>query len=361
MACYHPLKGWLIGTTCNGKPNYKVTSYETEYVYFDRPDHFVAVARPPWVSSLEFESRKLVDRLSGYGMVEDFIEIPCGHCIGCRLDYSRTWANRCMLELQYHKSAWFVTLTYDDVHLPHGMYVDDDGNLCQSDSLYARDLQLFLKKLRRRCEPATLRFYGCGEYGSQSARPHYHVIIYGLELHDLQLYKRQNGYQYYTSEFLSDVWRDDDGDGEPRGFVVVGEVSWETCAYVARYVTKKLGGQLKEVYDKYDIEPEFCRMSRRPGIAAQYYEEHKDYIYEFDQINIKTAHGGKSFKPPRYFDTKFDLEYPEQFAEIKERRRKAAELITAAKIGQTDLNYLDMLGVAERYKIQAARKLVRDL
>ena len=111
----------------------------------------------------------------------EYISIPCGKCIGCRLDYSRTWADRCMLESQYHKNNWFLTLTYDNDHLPE----QRPGSPVHS--LQKRDMQLFMKRLRKRFPNDKIRFFGCGEYGSKSCRPHYHLLLFGVPFEDLVL------------------------------------------------------------------------------------------------------------------------------------------------------------------------------
>ena len=138
---------------------------------------------------------------------KEILQVPCGQCIGCRIDRSRQWANRCMLELQYHDSAYFVTLTYDDLHVPKAYYPDPDtGEAHQSLTLCKRDFQLWMKRLRKRFSDDKIRFFACGEYGGSTHRPHYHAIVFGLHLDDLVKYKTvQEGdgyYTYYNSDSL---------------------------------------------------------------------------------------------------------------------------------------------------------------
>lgn len=276
MTCYHPLKGFPIGLTENGKSKMKICSYKTDFVRFDGQHWHCHSGVPPFGD-----------------YVSDFVEIPCGQCIGCRLDYSRQWANRCMLEASEHESSFFLTLTYDDNHLPTNDIVDvETGEIKQSPvhTLVKRDFQNFMKRLRKNTGQR-LRFYGCGEYGDETFRPHYHIIVFGLKLDDLQFYKRSPaGFWYYNSDTVQKCW--------PNGFVVVCNVSWDTCAYTARYVTKKLKGEPAEIYNYFNLTPPFVLMSRRPGIARNYYEEHKDNIYKYDCINLMTEDGGLQFKPP---------------------------------------------------------------
>ena len=134
MACYHPLKGFKIGLTDNGKPNYFITSYDTEYVQLIRGKVPVACQGKisPYINNLS-------------DLIYEWIEIPCGRCIGCRLAYSRMWADRRMAEATMHESNYFITLTYDPEHVPMSEYVDEDGVFQLSMTLDKRDPQLFMK------------------------------------------------------------------------------------------------------------------------------------------------------------------------------------------------------------------------
>lgn len=279
---------------------------------------------------------------------EYLMKLPCGQCVGCRIQYSRQWADRCMLELQYHDSAYFVTLTYDDKHVPRSYYPDPKtGEAFTSLTLQKRDFQLFMKRLRRHFENDKIRFFMSGEYGSQTFRPHYHAILFGLHLDDLLLYKQSpQGFAYYNSPSLQKCWSDPE-TGEPYGFAVVAEVTWETCAYTARYVMKKLTGKEAEFYTNFNIQPEFTLMSRKPGIARQYFDEHPD-LYKSEYINVKTEKGGLKFRPPRYFDKLYDLEHPEEMQAIKDIRKKMAIEAQKAKLSRTTLSPDELLAVQER-------------
>lgn len=300
-------------------------------------------------------------------VVRDFIEIPCGKCIGCRLDYSRQWAYRCMLELEYHDEAHFVTLTYNDDHIPVSAYGDPStGEAIDAYTLDKRDFQLFMKRLRKAFPDDDIRYYACGEYGSSTFRPHYHAIIYGLHLDDLQECGRSPaGFPYYTSPKLQRAWsiyhpatKDKEAWYDPIGFVSVGDVTVESCAYVARYIMKKQKGDDAVFYDLHNVIPEFTLMSRKPGIGRQWYEDHPD-LYDFEYINLKTDNGGLKFRPPRYYDKLFDVDDPDRMKQIKETRKCAAELITAAKLRKTNLSYTELLSVEERKKQESIKKLKR--
>ena len=335
LPCYHPLKAFVLGEK-DGKRLLKVTCYEVDHLERSG-EGFACCTHPAYGRP---------------GDVTEFIEIPCGKCSGCRLQRSREWANRCMLELEYHKSSYFVTLTYDDFHVPIHYYADPEtGEALPSMSLVKRDFQLFMKRLRKKFGEG-IRFFASGEYGSQTFRPHYHAIIFGLELDDLVPYKRSaQGFQYFNSASLQEVW--------PNGFAVVAPVTWETCAYTARYVMKKLTGPEAAFYENFNIVPEFSLMSRKPGIARQYYEDHPD-LYEHEFINISTEKGGRKFRPPKYYDKLFDLDCPEESAKLKAVRQKMAAEAQKAKLQKTTLSYLDQLAVEERNQLARIKSLKRS-
>lgn len=350
MPCYHPLKAFPIGLTDNGKTKYKICSYGVDHVEYDGTK---------WMPiSFSFRSPY------SFKCVTDFIEIPCGQCIGCRLEYSRQWANRCLMELGYHKSSYFVTLTYDDEHVPLTYYAGENDEAQPLLTLCKRDVQLFMKRLRKALPEQNIRYFLAGEYGSKTFRPHYHAIIFGLELNDLVFYK--NGpdakYQYYNSDTVQRAWsvRDENGVLEPLGFAVVGQVTWEACAYTARYIMKKHKGESVSFYDDHNLVPEFTLMSRKPGIGRHYYDDNPN-LYDYDYINIKTEKGGRKFKPPRYFDKLFDLDNPEEMARLKEIRKESALDAQKIKLSKTNLSYLEMLEVEERTKENQLKRLVRSI
>lgn len=344
MVCYHPLHAFTIGKDKKtGKNIIKVTSNKVQSIYFDKEyNHWFMSTNPH-----EF-------------IHNDYIDIPCGHCIGCQLKYSRDWANRCMLESLDHDESYFITLTYNDDNLPSSVYYDKDtGEELISHSLVKDDFQKFMKRLRRYYERKgyenKLRFFACGEYGPQTGRPHYHVIVFGLHLDDLKIHTTSdNGNNYYTSEFVSKCWQN-------KGYCLVTECTWDTCAYVARYVTKKKVNMTsdKDIYDDMNIAKEFVLMSRRPGIAKNYFDKHKDEIYKTDELFIK----GKSFvaKPPKYFDNLLEAESPELIETIKTNRKIHAELNKQAKLLNSSKDYYDMLKDEEyelRHRIKSLKRKV---
>lgn len=248
---------------------------------------------------------KKADSLTGIPL-----QLPCGQCIGCRLERSRQWAMRLVHEKRMHERSAFLTLTYDNEHLPPG------------GSLVVRDFQLFMKRLRKHAGIDRVRFFACGEYGDLNARPHYHAILFGYDfVADQRLFTRNSrGEPIYTSEVLRELW--------PMGFNAIGEVTFQSAAYVARYVVKKVTGERAAdhycVVDgdgvAFDRVPEFTLMSRRPGIGSSYYEKFGERVRQRDTVVVN----GREVPPPRFYDAKTELLLGGAFAKLKrERKRKA--------------------------------------
>lgn len=273
------------------------------------------------------------------------LTLACGQCWGCRLERSRQWAIRCMHEAKMHAHNSFLTLTYNDAHLP------------QYGSLNYRDYQLFMKRLLRalsrkkyqdlirRPSGGKIRFYMCGEYGELGHRPHYHACIFGLDFADkLYIAKTTSGAKLYQSPTLDRIWQ--------LGYTTIGDVTFESAAYVARYVMKKVNGNLaqqhyeridQETGEIYELKPEFNNMSRRTGIGKTFLEKYWTDIYPEARVIVR----GHPSKTPRYYDKQFEkrdpvaweaLEiqrktYARQHAEDHKPKRLAArEAINVAKI-----------------------------
>lgn len=348
MSCKHPLKGWHIGFTDNGKKKYMITSYDVDHLEY-RDGKYIKMYRPSCLSDISLFQEHFIT---------EFIEIPCGKCLACRMKYSRDWADRCIMELPYHDSSYFVTLTYDNDHLPVNDFVDPvDGVIGQMPTLIKSDVSDFMKNLRRQLDyhfpdHAPISFFAAGEYGGQTSRPHYHLIIFGLQLNDLQMYKKSTlGYNYYNSEFLQSVWK--------KGYVVVADVTWQSAAYVARYILKKQTGDQSEVYDRFNFQQEFSLMSRRPSIGRRFFEEHFHELYEFDSINVPTSEGGRKVRPNRYFDRLMAEIDPDKLECVKQKRADFAKVSKEIKLSRTDKTYMEMLETEEDNLIDRLSKLPR--
>lgn len=236
------------------------------------------------------------------------LEVPCGQCRGCRLERSRQWAVRCVHEASLYEDNCFITLTYNDDNLPADWSLDK------------KHFQDFMKRLRKRIEPRKVRYFHCGEYGEENGRPHYHACLFNWDPPDKVLWSVRDGVKLYRSAMLEELW--------PFGHSTVGEVTFESAAYVARYVMKKVTGDKADEHYKfvdadtgelYTVIPEYTTMSRRPGIGAGWFDKYKDDCYPSDSVIIR----GREVQPPKYYDARFGEIDPEGLEEVKSVRKEA--------------------------------------
>jgi len=230
------------------------------------------------------------------GFQDKPLTLPCGRCVGCRLERSRQWATRCLHEASLHEENCYLTLTYDPVHVP------------ANGSLVVRDFQLFMKRLRKHLGNRKVRFFHCGEYGDKNKRPHYHALLFGYDAPDRKFYRNgESGFPVFTSEELFGLWG--------LGNVFVGDVSFESAAYVARYIMKKVTGDPAAEHYKGRL-PEYVTMSRRPGIGTGFYQKWKHEIYPDDFVVVR----GRKIRVPRFYDGLHESADPDGFARVKARR-----------------------------------------
>ena len=258
MACYHPLDAWHHPT--EKKP---ILAYNPGLCHSPQPD----------------------------------FKLPCGRCVGCRLDRSRKWAIRCMHEAQMHRDNCFITLTY-------APFTWLDTRRDSGATLIYPEFQKFMKRLRKRFPGVTIRFYMAGEYGEQFGRPHFHACIFGMNFPDRDFLARtQSGSVIYRSKILEELW--------PFGYSSIGDFSFETAAYVARYVMKKITGDIADMhYERFDPatgeiiwrEPEFNRMSLKPGIGASWLMKYKTDVFPHDHVIVN----GHPVGVPRYYSNLYE-------------------------------------------------------
>lgn len=260
-------------------------------------------------------------------------KVPCGYCDGCLLERSRQWAIRCVHESYTHKENSFLTLTYNDDELIHGYLMA---------TLYPRHLQLFIKRLRKKYGNG-IKYFACGEYGDNTKRPHYHVCLFGLDFTDKKYYSTSNGNNLYTSNNLDALWS--------HGNCIIGDMTFESAAYTARYIMDKKFGDDAKYYKEVGIEPEFIRMSRRPGIGYNFYKNCTSDIYPHDYCIIR---GGIKTRPPKYYNGKYEIDNPIEMAAIKSNR------LDEAAMGWRD-NTPERLRVRERVKKAQIKSLTRKL
>lgn len=239
------------------------------------------------------------------GLQSQFMYVPCGRCIGCKLERKRQWALRIMHESQMHERNSFITLTYADESLVYG------GS---QPTLDKRELQLFWKRLRKEI-PSAIRYFACGEYGSKRSRPHYHACIFGYDFPEKELYSvTDSGDKLYRSSRLDSIWS--------NGNCIIGALTSKSAAYVAGYIVDKRLGKSAVEYKELGIEPEFVVMSRRPGIGRSWYDKYAGDIYPADCV---LEIGGKESRPPRYYDNLRAKDFPLEVARLKAARVERAE------------------------------------
>jgi len=256
-------------------------------------------------------------------------QVPCGQCFGCRRDRAMRWGIRCMHEASLYPGPYsnaFITLTYDNEHLPEWR------------SLRKEDSQSFIKRLRKQIYPARVRFFMAGEYSPLNAvnpekglRPHYHGLLFGFGFPDRQPWKKsEGGHRLYRSALLEKLW--------PMGHTILGDITFESAAYTARYCMKKMNGELaRECYVIIDpatgepfIDPEtgeevsrqkeFAHMSTHPGIGAAWLQKYERDTFAWDFVIVN----GKKSPVPSYYDRLFEREDPDRLVELKYGRQLKA-------------------------------------
>ena len=293
--------------------------------------------------AITFDKNKSATRVS--------FKLPCGRCIGCKMERARQWGLRCLHEAKLWPNNAYVTLTYNDESLPEG------GSVC------LRDVQLFMKRLRKGKKSTVgnpIRFFLGAEYGDFNRRPHYHALLFNVKFEGMRRHGvNDRGEPLYVSDELAKYW--------PYGFHTIGAVTFDSAVYCAKYALKKLNvteqsspeakSAFIERYHVYDADgvvferrPEFAVMSRRPGIGAGYYEKYGHEVRTHDSVIVD----GVEVRPPRFYDTRSELLDPDAFARLKKRRKRLEVL------NRSD-NTPERLRVKKRLMEIAAEKKERKL
>ncbi len=326
------------------------------------------------------------------------LNLACGQCTGCRMDYAAGWTVRCVHEAQLHKANSWITLTYADEHLPEGGV------------LQPRDFTLFMKKFRAwrsqtHNDKYLYRMFCCGEYGNLCqncgrpekgprqcqcvsmvpgfGRPHFHCVLFGYEFPDLEPYSVERGIQYFISEECNKLWG--------KGRATICGVTAANMAYTCRYALKKINGKRKKShYKKIDRETgemwimkqEYTVMSRMPGIGAKWFDKFESDVYPADECVLVLPNGGnpkkppggdpldaiknqpqaksqtktKRYKTPKFYDKLYERKHgPEAMAIIKETRIEKAKEFFASPEAEPNRMY-----AKEKVLELNLRKLHRD-
>lgn len=230
------------------------------------------------------------------------LDLPCGNCFECAQEYSNQWAYRIYCESLTHSDNCFITLTYESDY----------------EELNKRDLQLFLKRLRKKISPIKVRYFACGEYGGKRLRPHYHLILFGFIPNDLDyFYTTKKNEKIYKSKFISDLWC--------KGFISVGKVSINSSKYCAKYLQKEAlkDKRLRVIIEFFGAEKPFTLMSTKPGIGYNY------FINNLDLLNTDKIYSNKGFiKIPRYFLKVAEDQLGLSLYTLKKKRNVKAELFS---------------------------------
>lgn len=275
--------------------------------------------------------------------IEDVLSVPCGICSECLRRQALDWACRIVLESKYSKNCYFVTLTYDDHNVPNPPVLDKHAI-----SDFNKKLKVYLSRLGL---DSKFRFYGVGEYGSHTARPHYHVIYFNLDLpeDDLVYYSTtKDGFLQFNSKLLSKVWG--------KGFVVVGNVTTASACYVARYCDKKklLTKREKDELREKGITPEFSVMSRRPGIGSLAPEATRALM---SNMKIQLPNG-QSVSVPQYFSKKYKaILLPQELALFNKLRQLNGDATFLQKIENVEYAHTDIFNYNQNQeKIKKTKK-----
>lgn len=213
--------------------------------------------------------------------------IPCGHCIACRINKREEWCTRICHETSFASSACFITLTYDEEHVP--WYEDENGDMYREPC--KKDIDDFIKRLRYRFGKG-IRFFIGSEHGPTTERPHYHGFLWNLPEDALNW------------RVIEPIWK--------NGSVTVGEFSKARANYAAKYYVEReeFEGKLRD----------FTLMSRRPGIGRQYAEHNADFLNQ--SVVTSITREGKKVPIPRYYKniTYSEELKEERFREFRERQ-----------------------------------------
>lgn len=344
--CYSPLPAYQISDNF-----VKIFPRDTMYIYCEATTH-------EWIAVSKKDAERYPIAPTVRAIPRDWLMmINCGKCLDCRLKLARDWANRCILEADQYEDNYFLTLTYEDSCLP--MVHPATGEALDHATLFKNDVTQFLKSLRWHWSEyfghVGIRFFMAGEYGDLSMRPHYHMIVFNLPIPDLKVYKKSALEDtYYTSDIINRIWH--------KGYVVIGHVTQASAGYTARYTLKKIN-QPSDYYDTLNILPEYVNMSRRPGIARNWYDKNKDLLFKQGFVSFATSDKGVRIYPGRYFKSLYKNENEADYLRFSELQTYKAIVKRDMELKQTTLDSLEydfvkMANAEKKKKILFKRELI---
>lgn len=354
-----------IESLANGNWNTGLDIFLTgkEWVYYNR--------------SPKYSKHKLHKILFNLGYFK-YYEVGCGKCEICRTEKSKEWATKAYCESKCWKNKTFITLTYNNKHLP------PDRKLRRS------DIQSFWKRLRyhvykhtkkepwgkfpnlimeeiptneleetfgfnsKRKNKKVIRYINCGEYGPKTKRPHYHAVIWNFKPDDLRRFSRdRRGYWLYTSKKINEIWK--------YGYVIIGEATTETAAYVARYCTKKFN-RTKEEQEKMKRkkQTEFIGASSRGFIGYYWWINHYDEIKINQGILMKSKKGTHLAKVPRAMCKKWKEINEYDYEWYDYNKNEIGKNNWQKILSQTKLTESEYILQTYKNRMEKLRKLRRD-
>lgn len=279
--------------------------------------------------------------------------LKCNKCLECKMDNAREWALRSTLHIKEEpENNWFLTITYTEKEVPK--------NINGMNTIKKQDLTDFLNKLRahqnrewkagRLKNKPTFKYLAASEYGSRTLRPHFHLIFFGLELNDLEKTNKANKIeqQYYISKTIDKIWN--------KGMHVIGEVSYDSAGYVARYTFKK---QTKLDYNNLQIEPETLRMSK--GIGKPYFDKNWEKIYQYDKIHFMKDEKLMSTSPPRYYDRQMKKIGEEDLLEQAQKQRIQNVKLKIYEQQKNNKTFVENMDARKQLLLEKSRNLKRNL
>ncbi|AXL15534.1 replication initiator protein [Microviridae sp.] len=262
------------------------------------PCYFPITAyRTNYVNPITEKRQITFNRKNGFSDME--LALPCGKCEACLKKRVDMWALRCMHEANLHEQNCFITLTYEDEHLP------------ANNSLCHRDFQLFMKRLRKHFKGVSIRYFMCGEYGGLTFRPHYHALLFGVDFNDKKQVTQTGSVISFNSFTLTSLWS--------KGLTDLGNVHYGTAKYCAKYSLKALEDESID-YDLLNIVPEYQRMSN--GIGAAHADRFSSEIGLHDNLIVN----GFKNPVPRYYENFIDRSVLQDMKDDRVRNMRSLSL-----------------------------------